>query len=181
MLPNKNFHQVPFMLMSALLVVGLLAGAFPNAAQAATTSCQATHTVKSGETLSQIARDFGVSLSRLAKANNLKSPYTLRVGQKLCIPVVAANSSNFSWTPTYNGTQIAIKGSGFKKLATFFVKAREKDKSAYEKLFTAVSDKNGNMSVKFRVPQDLRNKPALSICLKDNITNKLTCERVINT
>jgi LysM repeat protein len=181
MYPIKKLQKIPFIFMSALLVVSLLAGAFPEVAQAATTTCQATHTVKSGETLSQIARNFGISLSRLAKANDLKSPYTIRVGQKLCIPVVAANSSNFSWTPTYNGTQIAIKGSGFKKLATFFVKAREKDKSAYEKVSTAVTDKNGNMNVRFRVPQELRNKPALSICLKDNITNKLVCKRVLNT
>jgi LysM repeat protein len=43
--------------------------------------------VKSGDTLSTIAKKFGVSTKEIIKANNLKKPYLLRVGQKLKIPV----------------------------------------------------------------------------------------------
>lgn len=43
------------------------------------------HVVKSGETLSEIARAYGVSLSSIRQANRMKGD-TVRVGQKLFIP-----------------------------------------------------------------------------------------------
>lgn len=43
------------------------------------------HIVKSGETLSEIARAYGVSMSSIRQANRMKGD-TVRVGQKLFIP-----------------------------------------------------------------------------------------------
>ncbi len=43
--------------------------------------------VKSGDTLSEIAQKFGVSVRDIIRANNLKKPYIIRVGQILRIPV----------------------------------------------------------------------------------------------
>lgn len=45
-----------------------------------------THTVQRGETLSQIAAVYHVSVSELQSTNNIKSPRSLRAGQKLVIP-----------------------------------------------------------------------------------------------
>lgn len=45
------------------------------------------HIVKSGETLSSIAREYGVSLSRLAGENGLRNADDLAVGQALCVRV----------------------------------------------------------------------------------------------
>jgi LysM repeat protein len=44
------------------------------------------HVVKSGETLSEIAREYKVSVSVVVKANKLKSADDLRIGQTLFIP-----------------------------------------------------------------------------------------------
>jgi len=44
------------------------------------------HVVQSGETLSEIAREYGVSVNAVINANNLKDPNSLRVGQTLFIP-----------------------------------------------------------------------------------------------
>ncbi|HID37229.1 MAG TPA: M23 family metallopeptidase [Ghiorsea sp.] len=44
-----------------------------------------THTVKKGETLSLIARSYGVKYQDIAKLNGLKKPYTIFIGQKLVI------------------------------------------------------------------------------------------------
>ena len=44
------------------------------------------HVVKSGETLSAIAAAYKVSANVIVKANNLSSPNSIRVGQKLFIP-----------------------------------------------------------------------------------------------
>lgn len=45
-----------------------------------------THVVKPGETLSSIARTYDVEMGSLAKANDIRSPYTLSIGQRLALP-----------------------------------------------------------------------------------------------
>ena len=44
------------------------------------------HVVKPGDTLSSIARTYDVEVGALAKANDIGSPYTLSVGQRLTLP-----------------------------------------------------------------------------------------------
>jgi LysM repeat protein len=44
------------------------------------------HTVQSGETLSAIAKAYGVGMSAIIQANNLQDPNNLKVGQTLFIP-----------------------------------------------------------------------------------------------
>lgn len=44
------------------------------------------HTVRSGETLGQIAKRYGVTRSEIAVANNITDPLKLRPGQDLVIP-----------------------------------------------------------------------------------------------
>ncbi|MDB1089067.1 LysM peptidoglycan-binding domain-containing protein [Streptomyces sp. ACA25] len=45
-----------------------------------------THTVRSGETLYSIGRQYGVPWQSIASANNIRAPYTIYVGQILVIP-----------------------------------------------------------------------------------------------
>lgn len=49
-------------------------------------SKKVVHKVKSGETLSEIARRYRVSVSSLMKANRIKSSHILKIGQRLKIP-----------------------------------------------------------------------------------------------
>jgi LysM repeat protein len=57
---------------------------------AATTATRAqsgyVHTVKAGQTLSEIAREYHVSTAVIVKENNLKNPHDIKVGQELFIP-----------------------------------------------------------------------------------------------
>ncbi len=48
--------------------------------------------VKPGDTLSEIAQKFGVSIREIIRANKLKRPYIIRVGQVLRIPVKSSRS-----------------------------------------------------------------------------------------
>ena len=48
--------------------------------------CSQTYVVRPGDTLSGIARWFGVSTSALAQANGISNPSRIYVGQRLCIP-----------------------------------------------------------------------------------------------
>ena len=47
-----------------------------------------THVVAKGETLTSIARRYGVTVDRLIQANQISKQAPLRVGQKLIIPFV---------------------------------------------------------------------------------------------
>ncbi|QDK03196.1 endolysin [Streptomyces phage Yasdnil] len=70
-----------------------------------------TYTVRSGDTLSGIGAKLGIKWLDIAKANNLKSPYTIAVGQKLKLP---GKSSGGSVTPS----QIVALNSAVKPGAT---------------------------------------------------------------
>jgi LysM repeat protein len=60
-------------------------GSFPGARSLRDTPD--TYTVKSGDTIYSIACLYGeVDPNEIAYANNLSSPYTLKVGQELSIP-----------------------------------------------------------------------------------------------
>jgi murein DD-endopeptidase MepM/ murein hydrolase activator NlpD len=54
-----------------------------------------THVVRAGETLYSVSRATNVSVDAIARANRLRAPYTLSIGQSLRIPggVVAGNSA----------------------------------------------------------------------------------------
>ncbi|WP_414619961.1 peptidoglycan DD-metalloendopeptidase family protein [Calothrix sp. CCY 0018] len=53
----------------------------------------AAHVVKSGDTLAEIAGNYGSSVSEMVKANHLSNPNELKVNQQLIVPAVQ-NSSN---------------------------------------------------------------------------------------
>ena len=48
--------------------------------------CAQYHHVRKGDTLSHIARWYGVQLHALAQLNNISNPSHIYVGQKICIP-----------------------------------------------------------------------------------------------
>lgn len=48
--------------------------------------CTAVYTVKAGDTLYSVGQEFGVSVCDLMMANQIRNPYNLRIGMKLCIP-----------------------------------------------------------------------------------------------
>ncbi|TCU60966.1 murein DD-endopeptidase MepM/ murein hydrolase activator NlpD [Novosphingobium sp. PhB57] len=64
----------------------LAALALPIAPAVAAPRDETVHVVEPGETLNGIANRAGVSSEALAKANGLKAPYVVRLGQKLAIP-----------------------------------------------------------------------------------------------
>ena len=177
-LAKNAFH----LLLSSLIALSFVAAVLPaTPALAADATCAETHTVKAGETIYRIAKDYDLTVNRLAKTNELVKPYTLTVGDVLCIPGTPDKSSNYSWTPTYNGSQVKITGSNFKKQYAFFVKARQDDTTPLKKLGKTVTSKTGTMDTKFSVPSNMRNLPNIKVCLKDGQTNFLDCRLVWRT
>ncbi|MGQ0815192.1 MAG: transglycosylase SLT domain-containing protein, partial [Gemmatimonadota bacterium] len=58
-----------------------------------TRSFARTHTVRQGETLSEIARKYGTTVSALQAANRIKRPNAISVGRKLTIPADVSHSA----------------------------------------------------------------------------------------
>ncbi|NOZ05447.1 MAG: LysM peptidoglycan-binding domain-containing protein [Chloroflexi bacterium] len=74
--------------------------ATPPAARAGKT----VHVVQSGETLSEIARQYGVSIQAIQQENDLSGTSTLRVGQELIIPSLTPTALPATATPTAQRT-----------------------------------------------------------------------------
>ncbi len=171
--------RISYLTLSAVLALSFLAAALPQSAQAAApaASCSETYTVKAGETIYHIAKDYSLTVNRLAKTNNLAYPYTLTAGQSLCIPGSSSELKNLSWTATYTNNQVKVEGSGFRKNVPYIVKVRQNDSSAWYKLGQTVSDKNTKIdTTTFKVPKDLQKATELTICLKDGQNDKLYCK-----
>lgn len=85
----------------------------PTAQPTAKPSVPKTHTVQAGETLSQIARLYGVSVDALVASNDLASADLIHVGMRLKIPAKGSSGSSSSGTTT-----TAPKGKATKFVAS---------------------------------------------------------------
>ncbi len=81
----------------------------PTARPTAKPSVPKTHTVQAGETLSQIARLYGVSVDALVASNDLASADLINVGMRLVIPAKGSSSSSSSGTTAKAPTGKATK------------------------------------------------------------------------
>ena len=177
---NREVKTFVSLLLAAVLVVPVFLAAFSQPAQAAIDPyCSEYYKVKSGDKLREIAEKFGVTLNRLAIANDVKKTYKPSVGEEICIPSLAAFSSSTSWYATYDGKKITLTGSSFKKNYPMILRARIDDSHRLVTIAKGItSDKNGKLSESFKVPKDLVDKASLIVCLKDGVTDGLTCKLV---
>jgi LysM repeat protein len=83
-----------------------VAAATPTSTATPTTPSLQTYTVRPGETLSEIAARFGVTVEALAEANNITNPALIRAGQVLIIPIPGVTSLPPTRTPTPTWTPI---------------------------------------------------------------------------
>ncbi len=93
--------------VAVLLWTGLV-GVAPVLANENRQSCVHHHRVREGETLSQLAIHYGVSVAALTATNHLANPDRIRTGQPLCIPPTGAmRTSSFALKATYRFTPTA--------------------------------------------------------------------------
>lgn len=169
------FKRLSLALLVAILGLTLL-GALPQTAQAAT--CEETYTVKETDNINSIARKFKIPATRLEKANNLTEPYTLKVGQKLCIPA-PTTYTNAKFTANLGANGLGVNGTGFRKGIPFYVRVRENDASPFVKLGTIKSDKTGKVVGRVQLPKDLQDANTLTVCLKNAFNDQSVCTRVL--
>jgi spore germination protein YaaH len=169
------YKRLSLALIVTILGLTLLA-ALPQPAQAAT--CEDTYTVKEVDNIYSIARKFKIPATRLAKANNLTEPYTLKIGQKLCVPG-PSTYTNAKFTSSLTDTGLGVNGDGFRKNVLFYVRVRENDSSSFVKLGNVKSDKLGKINARLQLPKDLQKKNALTVCLKNAFKDDILCTRAL--
>ncbi|MBC6912371.1 LysM peptidoglycan-binding domain-containing protein [Lactobacillus reuteri] len=85
-----------------------------------TTSANGTYTVKSGDTLSQIAARFNTTTSALASINHISNPNLIEVGQQLWINNSAsAQKTTSRHSNTNNGNYVVQSGDSLSKIAAY--------------------------------------------------------------
>jgi murein DD-endopeptidase MepM/ murein hydrolase activator NlpD len=180
--------------ISLLLVLALLAASAPAAALAAPLSvtCARNYVVQSGDTLSKIAVTYNLTVAELAAANNLKEPYTLYVGQQLCIPgsttttttsTTSTSTTSGPITAEFDKNTVRLKFTDLTKNHGYAVKAAKVERGTLEwlKFGKFKSDKNGKASITLKLPKRFRDATYLQICAKDLINDKVVCARFRRT
>lgn len=91
--------------------------------------CKWHHYVKSGDTLSHIAKYYGVDYAALARANHIQSAHSIYVGQKICVPEIYGSHVNQghndhvdhgSYYTGYNGHHVVKHGETLAKIARHY-------------------------------------------------------------
>ena len=174
--------QLVSLVMIAVLTITMVAVALPSRAVAAATTpkCSAYYTVKVGDTLRSVATKYKVNLIALAKANRLSVNDTLIKGEKLCIPSSGQAEPKAVLTITAKGGKIFIVGSGFTKRTGYVAKVRQTEGGAWYRLGRLSSGEKGELNATYPVPTDLKKKLYITVCLKNQANDSLTCRSILN-
>lgn len=176
-------------LISLVLVAALVVTAFPRSASVQAADCAVSHTVVSGDTLSSIAVKYNTTVAALAAENGLKEPYTLQVGQTICIPGAASSSSSSSTTtstsskPSFtvtfepSGRHITVKTANYPKKNTFVVNASGQGTAKYHLGLLKTTKTNTSVQKTYQLPKTLRGAGQVTVCLKNKQFDNLQCNR----
>jgi murein DD-endopeptidase MepM/ murein hydrolase activator NlpD len=178
-------------LISLMLIATLMATAFPPQAPVLAADCAVSHTVVSGDTLSSIALKYNTTVAAIAAENNLKEPYTLQIGQTLCIPGASTSSSSSSSTTTTStstkpsftvtflpsGRHITVKTANYPKKNTFVVNTSGQGTAKYHLGLLKTTKSNTSVQKTYQLPKPLRGAGEVTVCLKNKQYDNLQCNR----
>lgn len=170
--------------LSIMIVLTLLVSAIPQSAAMAVT-CKFKHKVLQGETLIYIGDLYTVDWLKIAKANNLNPPYTVIAGQVLCIPE-GEKPANTTTTTTTKGkgpsvqivpglNRVLVSVENFAKKTTYFIRITPSNNKVTYHLGQFTTNKEGDATNWFRVPNYANRTPTMTLCLKNAWTDAVSC------
>lgn len=186
---KPKLNGVLFLLLCVVTLAAVMAGSMPQPTRAAV-ACGKYHTVVAGDTLSSIAYTYGKTYLEIAEANDLKEPYTLTIGMKLCIPGKVTTSSSTSETTSTgsnyeiainrSGTRMTFSVSGFPAKANYWVNVGPAKKRGIDwtRLGKLRTNKDGAAVYYYRFPDNMYDEPYVYVCMKNMVNDKLVCKRV---
>jgi murein DD-endopeptidase MepM/ murein hydrolase activator NlpD len=173
---------------SLAIALALALTALPTPAQAAGV-CLSYYTVQEGDTTPRIAHSYGIKWRQIAEANNMKPPYKIKTGDVLCVPAeggpsnvsetVASSSSDYAVSVVNALISVKIRADNDRYIYTIKVRDGNASIGGWYKLDTVKIKKNDTYLNYFSVPKELRSSLYLQVCLKDNVTDDLTCKTVL--
>jgi len=167
--------------ITALILAGLIAPAFATATLAAPAAlaCKTNHTVKNSETLESIAKKYNITVDALAKANDMSKSAKLYKRQVLCIPAANKSEAQAALSVQASKGNLSLSAAKISKSTPYLLKVKEGDRGFWYTLGRLQSTKDGSLTAKnFTLPKDLRTKLYLTVCLKNQLTDQLTCQKV---
>jgi LysM repeat protein len=181
-----GIKAIRLLIVAALLAALLPFAVQPQSAQAAT--CGVYHIVKAGDTTVKIAQSYDIKWKEIARANSLKAPYRLTVGQQLCIPieapvnVAAENAADIKMTASVVGNTIQVSVRGLSARQAYNVKVRDADLSigGWHKVGVLKAKRTDTFSGTYILPRDLRSTIYLQVCLKNATNDDLACRTVVH-
>jgi LysM repeat protein len=110
-LRSFTYRVILVTIVLALLLPALPAGAAPDSQGGA------VHVVQRGETLSGIARAYGVSMTALAQANGIRNPNFIYAGQRLAIPGASGSTAGSGGAAASGGVHVVRPGENLSTIA----------------------------------------------------------------
>jgi LysM repeat protein len=171
------------LLLCITLLLTLVLSVFPQSPAAAVT-CKYKHKVVQGETLTTIANFYGTSWLKIAEANNLVAPYTVTVGQVLCIP---EGEKGASATPTSKKgklpvlqvvsgiSQVLVSVENFPKRTSYYVRVYPSNISVSYRLGVFTTNKEGDFTDWFKLPRFISRSSMMTLCVKNVWTDAASC------
>ena len=189
---NSALRMTARVLMLLLVAAFAVSGLPAQVARAQSTNCAQTYTVVSGDTLSKVAAQYNTTVQELATANNLKEPYTLTIGQKLCIPGQATTSTSSTSststatktgiTVTFSGKTMTIQAAKFSSKTSYYVRIGEGRFRAnhWMRLSPIRTDKDGSKTKTYILPKHFQSVQYIMVCLKNATTDDAFCKSFTN-
>lgn len=174
------FKRASLLAISLLLVLAILAGAFPAQALAAgTTKCENTYRVKPGDNRGTVAAATGMKWAELAALNNLKADHKLLVWQALCYNKTAKAAA--ALTAAVIGNKVRLTSKNATDNQTYLIRARDASKTSGDwfNLGNFKAYKNMTSQTSFPLPKDLKGILPLAVCFKNLETAKLICVKAL--
>lgn len=185
----KPFNRITLKVISILLILSFCLAAFPQGAALAQ-KCKFRHKVEPGDTLIGLGLLYQIDWREIAEANDLKEPYVLTVGVKLCIPggtkpdVVTTTTEDGVTTTTTRepiGTVIGlikkvyVKLEFFPKNTVYYVKVQPESSLVAYRIGRIRTDNKGFAEDEFHLPWYIHQTTEMLLCIKNVWTDEVGC------
>ena len=181
---NKRI-QPGLVLLSVVLALALLVSALPQS-PAAAADCKVKHTVEAGDTINYLANLYSVGWEQIAKANDLLPPYTITVGQVLCIPggtttptTKSTETANKDKKPTLDVvpqiSHVYVSVENFAPKTSYFVRIFPRNNSVSYRIGVFTTNKEGDFADWFKIPGFMPRTANMGVCVKNAWTDAVSC------